>query len=208
MGRVFHSLTSRFSSYGTPFPVWRNYSGNLMNGASASCSLRSAFSYCVRQVCSYDYHHYLCLLELPPPMRKVAFALHAFNVETARAVYVASDPRIGLMRLIWWQEAIDKMSTAADHAASHIGKDGLLAKEGGQSEIGLDSLEHLCDAVFDMTSVANIQLQKAREPAGTVPAEAHPLLLQVVLAQVLLDSLSQISRGVGSIYDLPRDFTL
>ena len=43
-------------------------------------------------------------------MRKVAFALHAFNVETARAMDVASDPRIGLMRLIWWQEAIDKIN--------------------------------------------------------------------------------------------------
>nr|POF11899.1 nadh dehydrogenase (ubiquinone) complex i, assembly factor 6 [Quercus suber] len=96
-------------SYGTPFTLWRNYSGNLMNGASVSCSIWSAFSYCVQQACSYDYHHYLCLLELPPPMRKVAFALHAFNVETARAMDVASDPRIGLMRLIWWQETIDKI---------------------------------------------------------------------------------------------------
>jgi len=30
-------------------------------------------------------------------------------VETARAMDIASDPRIGLMRLVWWQEAIDKM---------------------------------------------------------------------------------------------------
>jgi NADH dehydrogenase [ubiquinone] 1 alpha subcomplex assembly factor 6 len=58
---------------------------------------------------NYDYHHYLCLLELPPNIRKAAFALRAFNVETARAMDVASDPRIGLMRLLWWQEAIDKI---------------------------------------------------------------------------------------------------
>ncbi|KAJ7952464.1 NADH dehydrogenase (Ubiquinone) complex I, assembly factor 6 [Quillaja saponaria] len=32
-------------------------------------------------------------------MRKAAFALRAFNVETARAMDVASDPRIGIMRL-------------------------------------------------------------------------------------------------------------
>lgn len=78
-----------------------------MNGASSS--LRTAFSYCVQQVRNYDYHHYLCLLELPPNIRKAAFALRAFNVETARAMDVASDPRIGLMRLLWWQEAIDKI---------------------------------------------------------------------------------------------------
>ncbi|KAF9685709.1 hypothetical protein SADUNF_Sadunf03G0082400 [Salix dunnii] len=57
----------------------------------------------------YDYHHYLCLLKLPPNTRKAAFALHAFNVETSRVMDVASDPRIGLMRLFWWQEAIDKI---------------------------------------------------------------------------------------------------
>lgn len=273
-----------------------------MNGASASSNLRSAFSYCVQQVRSYDYHHYLCLLELPPHMRKPAFALRAFNVETARAMDVASDPRIGLMRLVWWQEAIDKMyakkliehptaqalssvifenkiskgwlkrsvearindarredtdipetieelekyaedtvstilymtlqaggirSTVADHAASHIGKasglllllkslpyhasrnhhfsyipakvaanHGLLVKEGGRSEIRLDSRERLCDAVFEIASVANIHLQKAREMAGTVPAEARPVLLQAFPAQVLLDSLSRVQFDV------------
>lgn len=269
-----------------------------MNGPSASSSLRTAFSYCVQQVRSYDYHHYLCLLELPSNMRKAAFALRAFNIETARAMDVASDPRVGLMRLLWWQEAIDKIyakkliehptaqalssvihenkitkgwlkrsvearindarreitdipekmeelekyaedtastilyttlqaggisSTAADHAASHVGKasgllllikslpyhasrnrhfsyipsevaskHGLLIKQGGQSEIRLDSREGLCDAVFEMASVASVHLQKARQLAGTIPAEARPVLLPAVPAQVLLDSLSKV----------------
>ena len=268
-----------------------------MSGASASGGIRSALSHCVQQVRNYDYHHYLCLLELPPNMRKAAFALRAFNVETARAMDVASNPNIGLMRLIWWREAIDKIfdnkliehptaqalssiisehkinkgwlkrsvearindakrevtdipetveeleqyaedtvstllymtlqagginSTAADHAASHIGKasglllllkslpyhasrnrqfsympakvadkHGLLVNQVGQREIRMDSCERLCDAVFEMASVANSHLQKARELAGTVPKEAHPVLLPSVPAQVLLDSLSR-----------------
>ncbi|GAV75610.1 SQS_PSY domain-containing protein [Cephalotus follicularis] len=269
---------------------------------SSSGSLRAALSYSVQQVRSYDYHHYLCLLELPPAMRKAAFALRAFNVETARAVDVASDPSIGLMRLVWWQEAIDKIyakkliehpiaqalssvvfenkiskgwlkrsvearisdakrevtdipetieelekyaedtvstllymtlqaggirSTAADHAASHVGKasglllllkslpyhasrnrhfsyipanvaakHGLLVKEGGRSEIRLECREGLRDVVFEMASVANVHLQKARELAGTVPPEALPVLLPAVPAQVLLDSLSQVQFDV------------
>lgn len=267
-----------------------------MNGASSS--LRTAFSYCVQQVRNYDYHHYLCLLELPPNIRKAAFALRAFNVETARAMDVASDPRIGLMRLLWWQEAIDKIyankviehpaaqalssvisenriskgwlkrpvearindarrevtdipetieelekyaedtvstllymtlqaggirSIAADHAASHAGKasglllllrslpyhasrnrhfcyiptevaakHGLLVKEGGRFEIRLDLRESLCNAVFDMASVANVHLQKARSLAGTVPTEARSVLLPAVPAQVFLDTLSRV----------------
>ncbi|CAL5407915.1 unnamed protein product [Camellia sinensis] len=86
-----------------------NHSWDLMSGASASGGIWTAFSYCVQQIRNYDYHHYLCLLELPPNMRKAAFALHAFNVETARAMDIASDPKIGLMRLLWWREAIDKI---------------------------------------------------------------------------------------------------
>lgn len=290
-----------------------------MNGAStsSSSSIQAALSYCVQQVRNYDYHHYLCLLHLPPTMRKAAFALRAFNVETARAMDVASDPKIGLMRLLWWQEAIDKMfsnkkiehptaqalssvisehkiskswlkrsvearikdasreendipetieelekyaedtvstllyttlqaggirSTAADHAASHIGKasglllllkslpyhanrgrqisylptkvamnHGLLVKQGGRLEIQVEPSERLSDAVFEMASVANIHLQKARELAATIPKEAFPVLLPAIPAQVLLDSLrrrqfnvfdSRLAQGVMGISPL------
>ncbi|KAG1359302.1 NADH dehydrogenase (ubiquinone) complex I, assembly factor 6 [Cocos nucifera] len=250
-------------------------------------------------------------------MRKAAFALRAFNVEIARAMDVSSNPKIGLMRLFWWQEAIDKIftnkliehpaaqalssvisgqkiskhwlkrsvqarindasreehtipetigdlegyaedtvstilyatlqaggirSTAADHAASHVGKasglllllkslphhashhgripyipadvaarHGLLVTGNGWSDIRMESGEGLSDAVFEVASIANIHLQKARELAKTVPAEAVPVLLPAVPAQVLLDSLkrrqfnvfdSRISRGVLGISPL------
>ncbi|XP_020685838.1 NADH dehydrogenase (ubiquinone) complex I, assembly factor 6 isoform X1 [Dendrobium catenatum] len=84
--------------------------GQIMNAVPTSGnSIRAAFSYCAQQVRSYDYHHYLCLLLLPTSMRKAAFAFRAFNVEIARAMDVTSDPSVGLMRLLWWQEAIDKI---------------------------------------------------------------------------------------------------
>lgn len=76
---------------------------------AASSSLRAALSYCVRQVRAYDYHHYLCLLHLAPAVRKAAFTFRAFNIETARAMDVVSDPWTGLMRLLWWKEAVDKV---------------------------------------------------------------------------------------------------
>ena len=76
---------------------------------AASSSLRAALSYCVRQVRAYDYHHYLCLLHLAPAVRKAAFTFRAFNIQTARAMDVVSDPRTGLMRLLWWKEAVDKV---------------------------------------------------------------------------------------------------
>lgn len=245
-------------------------------------------------------------------MRKAAFAFRAFNIETARAMDITSDPKIGLMRLLWWQEAIEKISankliehptaralssvisehkiskhwlkrsvearindanrdandiperiedlekyaedtsstllyltlqaggiqsTAADHAASHIGKasglllllkslpyhasrdfsyipadvaarHGLLVTRHGKSEVQIEPGQDLSEAVFEVASVANIHLQKARELAGKVPAEALPVLLPAVPVQVLLDSLrrhnfnvfdSRIARGVMGI---------
>lgn len=251
-------------------------------------------------------------------MRRAAFALRSFNVEIARAMDVASNPKIGLMRLLWWQDAIDKIftnkliehptaralssvvsehkisknwlkrsvearindanreetsivetigdlerysedtlstilyltlqsggihSTAADHAASHIGKasglllllrslpyhlnrtgripyipaevaetHGLLVNCGdGRSEIRTESGEGLSEAVFEIASVANAHLEKARGLSPTVPSEAVPVLLPAVPAQVLLDSLrryefnafdSRLARGVLGVSPL------
>lgn len=300
-----HCRTSSFTSQ-TEF---------MGSTAAAGGNLRTTLSYCVQQVRNYDYHHYLCLLHLPPAMRKAAFAFRAFNIETAKAMDVVSDPKTGLMRLLWWKDVVDKVfanklvehpvaqvlssvvsehkiskhwlkrsvearindanrddyaipetiseleryaedtqstilymtlqaggiqSTIADHAASHIGKAsglllllkalphhvskqgripyipasiaeecGLLTREGGRSEVRMG--DELPDAVFKVASVADAHLQKARELASSVPAEAIPVLLPGVPAQVLLDSLrrrefnvfdSRLSRGVHGISPL------
>ncbi|KAI3918325.1 hypothetical protein MKX01_041645 [Papaver californicum] len=71
-------------------------------------------------------------------------------------------------------------------------KHGLIVNEGGQKLIRSDSREGLPDAVFEMASVANTHLQKARELAKTVPAEALPVLLPAIPAQVMLDSLRKV----------------
>ncbi|KAL2349267.1 hypothetical protein Fmac_003267 [Flemingia macrophylla] len=98
---------------------------DLMNGGYASSNIRASFSHYIQQVRSYDYHHYLCLLELPPSMRKAAFALRALNVETTRAMDVASDPRIGLMRLvckIWLKRSIEARINDARREATDMPK--------------------------------------------------------------------------------------
>ena len=82
--------------------------------------------------------------------------------------------------------------TPAKVAAKH----GLVVKEGGQSEIRLDSHKGLYDAVFEMASVANAHLLKARELADAVPFDARKALLPAVPAQVLLDSLSRVQFDV------------
>ncbi|AQK80257.1 Terpenoid synthases superfamily protein [Zea mays] len=189
---------------------------------AASSSLRAALSYCVRQVRAYDYHHYLCLLHLAPAMRKAAFTFRAFNIETARAMDVVSDPRTCLMRLLWWKEAVDKVfgnklvehpvaqalsSVIADHKVSkHWLKRSVEARindanreEGtipGTSAELERAGKRLPDAVFKVASVAEAHLHKARELASSVPKEAIPVLLPALPAQVLLDTLRRCEFNV------------
>ncbi|KAJ7558011.1 hypothetical protein O6H91_04G021300 [Diphasiastrum complanatum] len=272
-------------------------------------SLRNAFSYCVQQVRTYDYENYLCLLQLPEKLRTAAFAIRAFNVEIAKVKESAHETNLALMRLLWWQEAINGIyakspvghpvvkaleyitqehrlnkhwfsriieariadaeittspvniadvehyaestastllyltleaagirNTNADHAASHIGKAAglalllraspfhvgyrrsyipleLLAKHRfSEEEIyrGKET-EALCNAVFELASVANSHLEKARQLSNAVPPEAFPVLLPAVPAGVLLKSLQQcgfnifdqrLQRGVCGISPL------
>nr|CAD1831156.1 unnamed protein product [Ananas comosus var. bracteatus] len=191
-----------------------------MNGASTvNNTLRAAFSYCVQQVRSYDYHHYLCLLHLPPAVRRAAFTLRALNVETARAMDVASDPKIGLMRLLWWQEAIDKIYSRKliEHPVPYIPADvaekhGLLIRSGGGSEVRMESGEDLSDVVFEVASVAGAHLQKAREigwnGSGRCRACASPgracagPLGFVEAAAVQCFRFSVVARGSGDISSL------
>ncbi|CAM6096183.1 unnamed protein product [Calypogeia fissa] len=79
------------------------------SSGAGSIQLRPAFSYCVQQVRKYDYEHYLPLLHLPASIRRAAFAIRAFNVETAKAGDTARDPNLAVMRLIWWRDAVEGM---------------------------------------------------------------------------------------------------
>ncbi|KAL2336975.1 hypothetical protein Fmac_011421 [Flemingia macrophylla] len=121
------------------------------------------------------------------------------------------------------------ISTAADHAASHIGKasgillllksmpyhvscnqhfsyiptaiaskHGLIVKQGGGEERWVDSREGLCDVVYEMASIANAHLEKARKLVDSVPVEALPgaPAKASVLARVLLDSLRKVQFDV------------
>ncbi|KNA12704.1 hypothetical protein SOVF_123510 [Spinacia oleracea] len=71
-------------------------------------------------------------------------------------------------------------------------KHGLMIEDGVQTGITVDFREGLCNAVFEMASVANSHLGKARQLAKTVPAKAIPVLLPAVPTQVLLHSLCRV----------------
>ncbi|KAG0434901.1 hypothetical protein HPB47_018795, partial [Ixodes persulcatus] len=65
--------------------------------------------YCMELVRKHDHENYLCSLLLPDDGRRTAFAVRALNVELAQIRDVVSRPDIGLMRLQFWTDALERI---------------------------------------------------------------------------------------------------
>nr|CAD7452260.1 unnamed protein product [Timema tahoe] len=64
---------------------------------------------CVFSDRQFDHENFLCTLLLPHDCRTSAFAIRAFNIEVARVQDQISDPRIGQMRLKFWEDIIESI---------------------------------------------------------------------------------------------------
>ncbi|KAJ8681046.1 hypothetical protein QAD02_016833 [Eretmocerus hayati] len=65
--------------------------------------------YCLDLVRKHDYENFLCTLLLPDHLRSAAFAIRAFNTEIALVEDHVTDQKIGLMRLKFWEEALNEI---------------------------------------------------------------------------------------------------
>jgi len=57
---------------------------------------------------SSDYGNYLVGLRMPEGTREGFNAIRAFNVEIAKVKDTTSEVTMGMIRMKWWQEAIDE----------------------------------------------------------------------------------------------------
>lgn len=80
----------------------------------------SPAAYCMDQVKQYDYENYLCSLLLPAGLQRSAFAIRAFNVELAQIRDVVSRADIGLMRIRFWKDAVERVYKVAPPLASFV----------------------------------------------------------------------------------------
>lgn len=64
---------------------------------------------CLQAVQRYDYERYLTTLFAPPRCRPALWALYAFNLEIAKTREVTTQATVGLIRLQWWRDAIQRM---------------------------------------------------------------------------------------------------
>ena len=65
---------------------------------------------CADIVARGDPDRFAAAMAAPVAARRVLFPLYAFNVEVARAPWVASEPMIGEMRLQWWRDAVTEIA--------------------------------------------------------------------------------------------------
>lgn len=69
----------------------------------------SSLSYCGELVRRHDPDRFLLSMFAPPESREALWALFAFNHEIAKTREVVSETQLGLIRLQWWREAIQKI---------------------------------------------------------------------------------------------------
>lgn len=63
-----------------------------------------------------DPDRFLSALTAPQELRGRLMVLYAFNLEVARAPWVARDPLLAEMRLQWWRDVVDGVGTANNAA--------------------------------------------------------------------------------------------
>ncbi len=68
---------------------------------------------CAEVVARGDPDRFQAVLAAPLAARKVLLPIYAFNVEVARAPWVASEPMISEMRLQWWRDALEEIQRGA-----------------------------------------------------------------------------------------------
>ncbi|ELR18356.1 phytoene synthase family protein, putative [Acanthamoeba castellanii str. Neff] len=68
----------------------------------------SSLDYCITQSKKLDYEHYLCGMYLPKEARAPYSVLRAFNIETAIIKDIAKQAPLGLMRIQFWRDLVDK----------------------------------------------------------------------------------------------------
>ncbi|KAJ8951179.1 hypothetical protein NQ314_007719 [Rhamnusium bicolor] len=81
---------------------------NILRVKSTSSKTESSAEYCLKSVKNHDYENFICTLLLQNRSRSGAFAIRSFNVEVARVAEQVSRDTIGLMRLQFWEDTIEK----------------------------------------------------------------------------------------------------
>lgn len=87
-----------------------------------------------------DPDRFLAVMAAPPEARVQLFPLYAFNLEVARAPWVAQEPMIAEMRLQWWRDVVENAESGAARAHEVAGPLHDLIRDFGLPVDVLDAL--------------------------------------------------------------------
>lgn len=151
-----------------------------------------SFEACAALVEQGDPDRFLATMTAPPEARAKLFPLYAFNLEVARAPWVASEPLIGQMRLQFWRDTLDEIGQGAPARAHEVAAPLTgVVRESGLDLAALDAMvvarwADLERAPFDAAGLA-----------GYLAATAGSLMWASVQALGGDAELEQPARAVG-----------
>ena len=124
-----------------PYPRLLIYRFDILQRVFCYYSTKSSdFDYCAAIVKRSDYENYLCTLLLPAEFRRSVFAVRAFNCELATVREAVSNAAVGLMRLKFWADSLDKIMQANPPAHPVAAELSLVAKRHKLSKMWLKQL--------------------------------------------------------------------
>jgi len=148
---------------------------------------------CAELVAKGDPDRFLAAMAAPPSARERLFPLYAFNLEIARAPWVASEPAIGEMRLTFWRETLDEIAAGAPPRAHEVARP--LAEMVRATGLPVGVLDDM--VVARWADLARQRFETAGALADYLDATAGNLMWASVLALGGAPSLEDPARRVG-----------
>lgn len=93
----------------------------------------------------HDPDRFLTALFAPPDRREDLLALYAFNLEVARIRETVNEPMLGLMRVQWWRDVVDRILEGQGAPSGHPVAEAL-ARVVGRHAPPRDLFDRLLDA--------------------------------------------------------------
>jgi phytoene synthase len=161
--------------------------------------LDNALVTCLENVRRQDHDRFLTALLAPANARPKLIALYAFNVEIARVRETVSEAMLGQIRLQWWREAIEALSTG--EVRGHEAATGLAEAFGttGIDSAGLISLIDARERDLEDEPFADMA---ALEAYGAATSSALMMLAAKALAPDEAIAATETIKAAGIAYAL------
>ncbi len=120
--------------------------------------MSDTLSLCAQEVRSNDHDQFLCGLFAPEKHQNSFYALHVFEMETARIRDLVNEPHLGLIRLQWWRDLVDGVYAGGNERVEN-GSHKEIVSLFSRKEIDKSILERYFNArSFDMEDRAHDDL--------------------------------------------------